>query len=107
MRFNSKYKTIARLIGASLIIIGMTLVITSHLESLNIRPENLYDKAQETMIQFFVGSIIAVVGVVLIGFTLTNSKYHESKDSIRVRCPHCGYLESGDALFCSKCRRRL
>ena len=107
MRFDSKYKTIAKLIGASLIIIGMTLVITSHLESLNIRSENFYDKAQELMIQFLVGSIIAVVGTALIGFTLTGSKYHGTKGSIKIRCPHCGYLESEDALFCSKCGRRL
>ncbi len=26
---------------------------------------------------------------------------------IKVRCPHCGYLESEDAVYCSKCGRSM
>ena len=26
---------------------------------------------------------------------------------IKVRCPHCGYLESEDAIYCSKCGKNM
>ena len=29
------------------------------------------------------------------------------KEIIKVKCPHCGYLESEDADFCSKCGKKL
>ena len=30
-----------------------------------------------------------------------------SNTIIKVRCPHCGYLESEDALYCSKCGKSM
>ena len=29
------------------------------------------------------------------------------KEVIRIKCPHCGYLESEDAEFCSKCSKKI
>ena len=29
------------------------------------------------------------------------------KEIIKVKCPHCGYLESEDAEFCSKCGEKI
>lgn len=31
----------------------------------------------------------------------------EGNTVIKVRCPHCGYLESEDALYCSKCGKSM
>lgn len=31
----------------------------------------------------------------------------EGNTVIKVRCPHCGYLESEDAVYCSKCGRSM
>lgn len=31
----------------------------------------------------------------------------ETKEVIKVKCPHCGYLESEDAEFCSKCGKKI
>ena len=30
-----------------------------------------------------------------------------SNTVIKVRCPHCGYLESEDAVYCSKCGKSM
>ena len=32
---------------------------------------------------------------------------NEGNTIIKVRCPHCGYLESEDALYCSKCGKSM
>lgn len=29
------------------------------------------------------------------------------KEVIKIKCPHCGYLESEDAEFCSKCGKKI
>lgn len=29
------------------------------------------------------------------------------KEIIKVKCPHCGYLDSEDAEFCSKCGKKI
>ena len=29
------------------------------------------------------------------------------KEVIKIKCPHCGYLESEDADFCSKCGKKI
>jgi hypothetical protein len=31
----------------------------------------------------------------------------ETKEVVKIKCPHCGYLESEDAEFCSKCGKRI
>ena len=31
----------------------------------------------------------------------------ERKEIIKIKCSHCGYLESKDADFCSKCRKKI
>jgi hypothetical protein len=31
----------------------------------------------------------------------------KSKEVIKVKCPHCGYLDSEDAEFCSKCGKKI
>ena len=31
----------------------------------------------------------------------------QTKEVVKVKCPHCGYLESEDATFCSKCGKNL
>lgn len=31
----------------------------------------------------------------------------ETKEVIKIKCPHCGYLESEDADFCSKCGKKI
>ena len=43
------------------------------------------------------------------GKGLKESGYGKSdtKEVIKVKCPHCGYLESEDAEFCSKCGKKI
>jgi len=31
----------------------------------------------------------------------------DQKEIIKIKCPHCGYLESEDAEFCSKCGNKM
>lgn len=31
----------------------------------------------------------------------------QTKEVIKIKCPHCGYLESEDAEFCSKCGKKI
>jgi hypothetical protein len=35
---------------------------------------------------------------------ISNTK---EKEIIKIRCPHCGYLESEDAKFCSNCSKKI
>jgi hypothetical protein len=82
------------------------------------------------------GGLMLVIGFGLVGLTLIKSmsKYYateahsgikttghslgsglkdsgfakaESKEIIKIKCPHCGYLESQDADFCSKCGKKI
>lgn len=43
------------------------------------------------------------------GKGLKESEYSksETKEVIKIKCPHCGYLESEDAEFCSKCGKKI
>lgn len=45
-----------------------------------------------------------------LGEGLKESGFGSSKEPnqiIKVKCPHCGYLDSEDAEFCSKCDKKL
>ena len=42
-----------------------------------------------------------------LGTGLKESGAMGSKEIIKIKCPHCGYLESEDADFCSKCGKKI
>ncbi len=121
----SRHKKIMRGIGIPLFAIGIFLLIYSFL--------NL---SGGTIHLFGIGGFMMVIGFGLIRFSLVRplSKYYASEGSpgikiasksmgeglkesgafsnnkreiIKIKCPHCGYLESEDAEFCSKCGKKI
>jgi len=95
------------------------------------------DRHTTYLLMFGAGGFIAMIGFGLVGATLARpvSKYYatemspavqitgesiaegikksglattqQTKEIIKVKCPHCGYLESEDADFCSKCGKKI
>ena len=41
------------------------------------------------------------------GIKINMANQGATKEIIKVKCPHCGYLESEDAEFCSKCGNKI
>ena len=125
MRDYSEYKTIMRGVGLPLFVIGIILVIYSFVSF-----------SFGNMALFAVGGFMMVIGFGLLSFSLVRpiSKYYATegspaikiasksfgdglkesgvlsntkKEIIKIKCPHCSYLESEDAEFCSKCGKKI
>ena len=129
----SKQKIVMRIIGIPLLVIGIILAILGF----TIFTSGSFDQAFGKIIMIAVGSILIVIGFGLVILTLIRpiSKYYAtetspaittashavgkglkesgafdqntSKKIIKVKCPHCGYLDSEDAEFCSKCGKKI
>jgi len=129
----SKTKMIMRAIGIPLIIIGIILSIYGWT---NFGTSSFEDSSTYAM-YFMLGSAMAVIGFILtylsvfrhvanfyateaspaiktashaLGSGLKESGVigsTEQKEVVKVKCRHCGYLESEDAEFCSKCGQKV
>jgi len=95
------------------------------------------DRHMSSMFMIGAGGFMTVIGFALVGASAARpvSKYYASemspamkiaaesigeglkesgafgqnqpKEIIKIKCPHCGYLESEDADFCSKCGKKV
>lgn len=121
MKDYSEYKKIMKLLGIIMIIIGIILIILGWGVS---------------GLMYIGGGFIAMIGFVLLrtAFIRPVSKYYatemspaieiaggsigkglkesglgnsQTKEVIKIKCPHCRYLESEDADFCSKCGKKI
>lgn len=126
----SKQKLVMRAVGIPLIIIGIIVLIIGFKNFAS----GSFDQAFGNMALFMVGGIMTIAGFALVSWTLIRpiSKYYATeaspaiktvggalgeglkesgigsqKEVIKVKCPHCGYLESEDADFCSKCGKKI
>ncbi len=120
------------IIGVPLLILGAFLVI-SGFSSLGLSG---FKESKNSMFSFAIGAFLILIGFFLVGLTIIKpmSKYtateassgvktigqsfgdgleksrfdsSEKKEIIKIKCPHCGYLESEDAKFCSKCSKKI
>lgn len=132
MQDYSEYKTAMLAIGIPMIIIGIILAIYGFTSFVS----GGFEAAAGNQMIFMAGGSIAVIGFVLVGLAVIRpaSKYYatelspamkitgqsigeglkesgfgssQTKEIIKVKCPHCGYLESEDAEFCSKCGKKI
>jgi len=132
MRDYSEYKTAMIAIGIPMIIIGIILAVYGFVNF----GSGGFEAAAGNQMIFMGGDIIAVIGFVLVGLAIIRptSKYYatelspatkiigesigeglkesgfgssQTKEIIKVKCPQCGYLESEDADFCSKCGKKI
>jgi hypothetical protein len=46
-------------------------------------------------------------GVNQAGGIQINTTATQTKEIVKVKCPHCGYLDSEEAVFCSKCGNKI
>ena len=123
------YKTLKimmRAIGIPLLVIGIIMVIIG-----------FSSFSSGSIMIFGLGGFMVVIGFGLISISIVRpvSKYYateaspaikiasqsvgeglkqsgfgvsqQPKQIIKVKCPHCGYLESEDADFCSKCGKKI
>ena len=137
MRGYSKHKTLLRIVGIPLIVIGAILLIMGFVGfySMNIDVSDLkqnINRGANDITKISIGGLLIIVGSFLVGMTVLRplSKYYSTevypgtkitgrafaegmqeagfrKEIVKIRCPHCGYLESEDAKFCSKCGKKL
>ncbi len=132
MKDYSEHKTIMIALGVPLIIIGIILAIFGFTSF----SSGGFTSAGGNAAIFMLGSIMAMIGFVLIRLSIIRpvSKYYATelspamkitgqsigeglkesgvgsskpKEIIKIKCPHCGYLESEDADFCSKCGKKI
>jgi hypothetical protein len=87
-------------LGGFLIVIGIGLVYLSQFRKVTSYFASEGSSAIETA-SHAVGKGIGR------GFHETGMNITTQKEIIKVKCPHCGYLESEDAEFCSKCGKKL
>jgi len=128
----SKHKTAMRAIGIPLLIIGIILVIYGFTSF----GSGSFEEATGNMMIFAAGGFLTMIGFALVALTIVRpmTKYYATemspgikiasqsigeglkesgaggtpqKEVIKVKCPHCGYLESEDAEFCSKCSKKI
>ena len=129
----SKHKTAMRAIGIPLLIIGIILIIYGFTRF----GSGSFEESTGNMMLFAAGGFLTLIGFMLVGLTLIRpvSKYYATEASpaikiaseslggglkesgamgssapnevIKVKCPHCGYLDSEDAEFCSKCGKKI
>ncbi len=132
MKDYSRYKVLMRMMGIPLLIVGFVLIVNTFL---NFGTNSLFE-ARSQMNMFALGSFMVVIGFGLVRMSLTRpvSEYYatelspateitgksigkvlyqsgfarsEPKEIIKIRCSHCGYLETEDANFCSKCGNKI
>lgn len=150
----SEYKTVMRVIGIPLLIIGIILTIVGFVSFASPDPDDpdvFHDSFEEFgekmdrsaerhrtyMFMFGGGAFMMMIGFALVGASVTRpvSKYYATemspaieitgkaigeglkesgvlsqsnqKEIIKIKCPNCGYLESEDAEFCSKCGKKI
>jgi hypothetical protein len=132
MRDYTKHKTIMRAAGIPLLVIGVILVIIGFS---SFGSEN-FEETNSNLIMFAAGGFLLLIGFILVGLTIIRpmAKYYateahpgietashaigsglkesgfetsQTKEVIKIKCPHCGYLESEDAEFCSKCGKEI
>jgi hypothetical protein len=128
----SKYKTAMKAIGIPLLSIGFVFVIIGFTSF----DTGTFEESKGYMIIFGAGGFMTVLGIGLISTSITKpvSRYYATetspamkitgesigrglgqsgfgrvyaKEIIKVKCPHCGYLEREDANFCSKCGEEI
>ncbi|KAA0006002.1 MAG: hypothetical protein DRM98_03835 [Thermoplasmata archaeon] len=132
MQDYSKYKTIMRVVGIPLMIIGLIIWIFFFINF----GRAGFESAQTNALLSMGGFVLFAIGVMLVRLSIIRpvSKYYATelspameiagqsigkglnqsgfgkskvKEVIKIKCPHCGYLESEDAEFCSKCGKKL
>jgi len=128
----SKYKTVMRILGILLIILGAIIGIYGFTSF----GTGGFEGSRSSGLLFVFGFGLIGVGLVLLFASLVRpiGKYYateltpamkisgeavgeglkesgfgksETKEVIKVKCPHCGYLNSEDAEFCSKCGKKI
>ena len=132
MKDYSEYKKIMIGVGIPLLLLGIVLAIFGFISF----TRGGFQSAGVNAMIFMGGAIMAMFGLVLIKFAVIRpvSKYYatelspamkisgqslgeglkesgfgttQQKEIIKIKCPHCGYLESEDAEFCSKCGKKI
>ena len=128
----SKHKKLMRIIAIPLIIIGAVICIYGFTSF----GKGDFDSSTTSSILFVGGFFLVGVGFMLLFASLTRpiSKYYatemspalkitgeslgeglkdsgygksETKEVVKVKCQNCGYLDSEDAEFCSKCGKKI
>ena len=129
----SKQKKIMRAVGIPLIIIGIIFVAYGIMNF----GKGSFEDSRTYQMFFMFGSIIGMIGFLLTYLSVFRhvAKFYATeaspaittashafgtglkesgtmgnstqKEIIKVKCPHCGYLESEDAEFCSKCGKKI
>jgi predicted nucleic-acid-binding Zn-ribbon protein len=121
-----------RIIGLPFLILGIILLIFGFVSFAT----GSFSQALGNMAIFAAGGIMMVIGFGLVSLSIVKpmSKYYATeassaikiasksfgegikesnvlannrKEIIKIKCPHCGYLESEDADFCSKCGKKI
>jgi len=133
MKDYSSYKTTFIAIGIPLLVIGVVISIIGFTSFTS----QGFNSAGLNALLFMVGAFMAFIGIALLRLSIIRpvSKYYatelspaiktasksfgeglkesgyknssEVKEVIKIKCPHCGYLESEDADYCSKCGKKI
>lgn len=132
MKDYSRYKVLMRMMGIPLLGIGFLLIVNTFF---NFGTNSLIE-ARSQMNMFALGSFMVFIGFWLVRVSLTRpvSEYYatelspateltgrsiwkglyqsdfgrsEPKEIIKIRCSYCGYIETNDARFCSKCGNKI
>jgi len=137
MKDYSEHKKIMRSIGLPMLIIGIALTAVGFISFVSTMGSNSFERSMTYMLMFGGGGFLLVIGLAIFGASVTKpvSKYYATemspamkitgqsiaegikdsgivssqgpKEIIKIKCPHCGYLESEDADFCSKCGKKI
>jgi len=128
----SRHKTAMRAIGIPLLIVGIILLMYGFISFAN----EGFDQAFKNQMITLAGGVLILIGFALVGISLVRpvSRYYateassaittasqamgkglkesglnssQTKEVIKVKCKHCGYLESEDAEYCSKCGKKI
>ena len=126
----SKVKKIMLGIGIPLLVIGIILAVLGFSSFIGSFGEESINKSSNAMSYFVIGGFLIVIGFGLVGLSLLR-RYTSyvatetspaiatasqafgkgvmggSKEVVKIKCPNCGYLESEDAEFCSKCGKKM
>lgn len=121
-----------KMIGFPLLVIGFLFIAINFFNF----GTGSFVEARSNMLMFALGSFMVVIGFGLVRMSLTRpvSEYYATelstateitgesigrglyksgfggsgqKEIIKIRCSHCGYLETEDAIFCSKCGKKI
>ena len=123
-------------VGIPLLIVGIILIGFGFSSFMGNFGAGSINEATGAMSYLAIGGFLTVIGFTLFGWGLIRpmSKYYatqaspaikiasqsigeglkesgfgisQQKEVIKIKCPNCGYLESEDAEFCSKCSHKL